>query len=150
LTYPDNAPPLSPNQRGGHTWKFWVPVGCLILLLAVMLFAGGILMLVFGSMRSSDVYKMAVRRAQADTRVTQALGTPVEGGWFITGNISVHGSSGEADLAIPLKGSIDEGTLYVIASKSAGEWQFSKLQLEVNSSHDRFCLLVPLPPAQTR
>lgn len=37
------------------------------------------------------------------------------------------GLSGEAELAISISGRKGKGTIYVIATKSAGEWQYSKL-----------------------
>jgi hypothetical protein len=78
-------------------------------------------------MKSSDVYKTAVARAKADVRVRHALGSPIHAGMFPSGKTNVSGPSGEADLAIPISGRKGKGTIYVVATKSAGEWQYSKL-----------------------
>ena len=42
------------------------------------------------------------------------------------------GLSGEAELAISISGRKGKGTIYVIATKSAGEWQYSKLIVKTN------------------
>ena len=93
----------------------------------VFVFVAAIILIVFGAMKSSDAYKMAVTRAKAHPAVIEALGTPIEEGLFLSGNTNVNGSSGEADLSVPLSGPKGKGTLYVVATKSAGEWNYSKL-----------------------
>ena len=97
----------------------------MLLLLAV--FAGSIMFLVFGAVKSTDVYQTAVARAKADLRVRAALGDDVHQGMFLSGNTNVNGASGQADLSIPISGSKGKGTIYVVATKSAGEWNYSQL-----------------------
>jgi hypothetical protein len=106
---------------------WFVPTGCLSLILLFVLFAGGIALAVFGALRSTDVYKTAVARSQADLRVRAALGDDVHPGIFLSGNTNVSGGSGQAELSIPISGSKGKGTIYVVATKSAGEWNYSQL-----------------------
>ena len=124
-----------------RNWKWFVPVGCLSTLL---LFVGGIVLLVtfvFGMMKSSDVYGQAVARAKANPEVIAALGSPITEGYSTSGNIQQSGPSGSAELSIPLSGPKGKATIYVEARKSAGEWSFGKLQVEIESSHQRIDLL---------
>ena len=124
-----------------RNWKWFVPVGCLSTLL---LFVGGIVLLftfVFGMMKSSDVYGQAVARAKANPEVIAALGSPIVEGYFTSGNIQQSGASGSAELSIPLTGPKGKATIYVEARKSAGVWSFGKLQIEIESSHQRIDLL---------
>jgi hypothetical protein len=93
-----------------------------------------LVLVVFGAMKQSDAYKMAVSRAKADQRVTNALGTPIEEGWFLKGSTKVSGTSGEADLTIPISGPKGKGTIYAVATKFAGDWTFSKLSVKLESS----------------
>ena len=94
-----------------------------------------LVVVIFGAMKQSDAYKMAVARAKADQRVTNALGTPVEEGSFLWGSsIEVSGSKGEADLSIPISGPKGKGTISAVATKSAGDWTFSKLNVKIESS----------------
>ena len=57
---------------------------------------------------------------------------PIRAGWFVQGDISTSGASGEADLAIPLDGPRADGTLYVVAEKRAGDWRYETLAVNVD------------------
>jgi hypothetical protein len=50
-----------------------------------------------------------------------------------SGKTNVTGPSGEAELAISISGRKGKGTIYVIATKSAGEWQYSKLIVKTDN-----------------
>jgi hypothetical protein len=118
-----------------------VPVGCLAGLLLLLGFVALILMLVFGLMKSSDAYQQGLLKARSDPAVIQALGSPIQEGFFTTGHININGSSGHADLAIPVAGPKGGATLYVVADKSAGVWSFATLVVEVDGTHRRIDLL---------
>ena len=59
----------------------------------------------------------------------------------MSGNINVNGSSGHADLSIPIFGPKGKGKIYAVARKSAGVWQFQTLQVEVEGQPERIDLL---------
>ncbi|MCE9552746.1 MAG: cytochrome c oxidase assembly factor 1 family protein [Planctomycetes bacterium] len=120
----------TPRTWWNRNWKWAVPVGCITPLVCCGGFAGLILTIIFGAMRSSDVYKDAVSRATADVRVKELLGEPIEPGLFTTGNINVHNDSGDADLSIPLSGPKGSATLHVVAEKSGGKWECSELEVQ--------------------
>jgi hypothetical protein len=129
------------NNWWNRNWKWFVPVGCLG---SLTLFAGFIILiilLVFGMMKSSDVYKDALAKAKTNTTVQEAIGIPIEEGMFIAGNINVSGPSGQADLSIPISGPDGKATIYVVASKSAGQWIFSTLVVEIINTKQRINLL---------
>lgn len=119
------------------------PLGMLVLLVAALMLALTAAVLYWGTSRTTDVYRVALQKAQSDPRVTQALGTPIEDEWTLGSRSRNRVANGNADLAIPLHGPIDEGILYVQASKEAGEWRYSLLRVEVLSSHERIDLLAP-------
>ena len=100
-----------------------------------------IVTVVFGMIKSSDVYKGALARARANPAVEMALGTPIEEGLFVMGNINISGSSGEADLAIPISGPDDEATIYAAAKKSAGQWTFLTLVVKIKSTGEKIDLM---------
>ena len=91
-----------PAQPGWwqRNWKWCVPVLGALLLVLFAAFVFGIVALVFGAIKSSGPYQHAITRAQSDPAVIAALGEPIHAGWFVQGNISTSGASGEADLAI--------------------------------------------------
>ena len=54
-----------------RNWKWVVPVGCLVVLLPILAlggFIGGILAIVFGSIKSTDVGQEAIRRSISNRR----------------------------------------------------------------------------------
>lgn len=141
---PSPAPPIPPASQGNwwtRNWKWFVPTGCLTMLILLVAFVCSIALLVFGAMKSSDVYRDALARAKAAPAVGEALGSPIKDGMFLSGSTNVNGASGEANLAIPISGPKGEGTLYVAATKSAGAWNYSSLVLEVKQTKKRIDLL---------
>ena len=115
-------------------------VGCVM---GVLILACGAVVvgLVFYMMRSSDVYEQAVEIAQSHPEAARALGEPIKAGFFVTGSISTSGQSGRAEIAIPVQGSRDKGTVNVSATKSGGEWQFHTLELVTKAYPDTIDLL---------
>ena len=138
---PRSLPPEKPTTWWQRNWKWFVPVGCLGLLAIFIGFVGLIVTSVFGMMKSSDVYKDALAAARAEPAVEMALGTPIEEGLFVMGNINISGSSGQADLAIPISGPDDEATIYAVAEKSAGRWTFSTLVVEIKTTGEKIDLM---------
>lgn len=131
-------PPLTPQPLRGNwwqrNWKWFVPTGCLTLLAFAALFVVCIIFFVFSVMKSSDAYKIAVARAKTDHRVVAALGTPIKDGMFSSGKTNVNGPSGDADIAIPIFGPKGKATIYVVATKSEGQWSFSKLNVKIDGT----------------
>ena len=124
-----------------RNWKWFVPVGCLTV---IVLFAGLIVLIitfVFGMMKNSDVYSQALTRAKANPAVEAALGEPITDGYMTSGSISETNGSGNAELSIPISGPKSGATIYLEAHKSAGQWTFSKLQVEIDKPNQRIDLL---------
>ena len=122
--------------------KRWaVPVGCLVAIVAILGFFGGISFFVFRVIKCSDVYVDSLTQAHASPAVIQALGEPIEEGFFVFGSIHVNGPSGEADIAIPISGPNGSGTIYAVATKSAGKWHFQVLEVGIKGSEGRIDLL---------
>jgi hypothetical protein len=124
-----------------RNWMWLLPLACLT---PVALCAGGItmiVMLVFGVMKSADVYQESLRRVQAHAEVQSELGAPLEPGFLVTGEIEVSGPSGKADIAYSVSGSRGTGTVYVIAEKRAGRWTYDTLEVEIESTGERIDLL---------
>ena len=120
-----------------RNWKWLIP----LLVVGSGTVLAGFFVLIFILLRSSDAYKDAVARAEADPAVRAVLGTPIEEGLFVTGSVNISGSSGQADLAIPISGPNGQATVYAVATKSAGAWNFSTLVVEIEETSERFNLL---------
>ncbi len=124
-----------------RNWKWFVPVGCLGTIILVAGFVVVIMFIVFGFMKSSDVYKEAVANTKANSSVVEVLGSPIEEGLFVSGNINVSGTSGRADLSIPISGPNGKATVFVVANREAGNWNFSTLVVEFKESGTQISLL---------
>jgi hypothetical protein len=98
----------------------------------------GVVFIVVGE---SDISKMAFAAAQASPVVRQQIGEPVKRGFFTSGNIQISGPTGQADIAIPIKGPKGEATVYAVARKRGGLWKFETLQVSFNGDGARFNLL---------
>jgi hypothetical protein len=126
-----------------------------VVLSAVALFAGlafVALQFFFGLMKSCEACQEAIARAKANPSVQAALGTPVEDGLFVTGKISLSGTSGSADVRIPLSGPKGKAGIFVVASRSGGIWSYSTLVVAVDGTGERIDLQagVPAEAAPTR
>ena len=144
-TMPPPVPAAPRKGWWGRNWKWFVP---LLSAVALTLFAGFMLLIfsaVLGMMKSSDAYQQALQAARKDPTVAMALGEPIKEGWFIMGNINVNGPSGEANLQIPISGPKGEGDIYLEATKSAGQWNYSTLLVRVDGSDEPIDLLAGSP-----
>ena len=124
-----------------RNWKWFVPVLCVFCVAFFLALILGIFALVFGMMRSSTPYQLALQRAQSSPVVVAALGAPIKPGLLTTGNISSSGGDGKAQLAIPLEGSRHNATLYVRAEEIAGVWHYSVMAVAVDNGKQRIDLL---------
>src|SRR5580658_10387343 len=130
------APALMPNQGRswlGRNWKKLLAA----MFLCGAIFVAGIFTLIMGAMRSSDVAKEAVARAQS----SQLLGAPISEGWLVSGSINVSPGAGDADLSLPISGPKGKGTVYVRAQKAAGTWAYIMMVATTEGSNDRIDLL---------
>ena len=122
-------------------WVKWVGLGCVGLIAIVALAVWGFVALIMGSLKQSDAYKEALAAVRADSAAVEALGEPIEPGFFLSGSVNVSGPSGDAELSIPLHGPKGKGTLYLEATKRAGRWDYSLLELAVDGTEKRIDLL---------
>ena len=134
-----------------RNWKWALPVGCV---LPIALCGGGfvaffllILSAVSSGVKSSDAYEEAMTRARSNAEVRAQLGEPIETGFWITGSISVSGPSGDIDVAIPISGPKGSGTLYIVGRKTAGQWQYSRMDVAVDGRDGRIDLRPGRPSA---
>jgi len=141
MTTPPAAPPAKPQGWFARNWLWVVPTGCLsFVLLCVACLAAGIYLL-FGAIQKSEPAQEALRRVQASQALVEALGTPIEPGWYITGSTKTSGKTGHAELSMPISGPKGKGTLVLKATLSGGPyWEFSRLYVELEDQR-RFDLL---------
>ena len=136
-----NTEPRNGKQWLERNWKWFVPVGCLGFVILSAAFFVGTFLLAMTWIRSSHVFEEAMDRARNDPRVVRELGEPIRTGWWLLGNIHTSGSSGTADLTIPISGPRNSARIYLEAEKRAGVWNFEYLVVEIGGSGERIDLL---------
>jgi hypothetical protein len=138
--------PARSKTASGRNLPLKIGLGCFGLLVMGGLFIASLLVITTAAMRSSDAYQLALAAAQRDPSTTAVLGAPVRAGWLTTGQINVTGSSGEANLEIPISGPRGSGTIAVRANKSAGKWRFTTLDVRISGRSTPLDLLAATPP----
>ncbi|MCP2026184.1 hypothetical protein L1276_001324 [Flavobacterium sp. HSC-32F16] len=123
-----------------RNWKWFVPTGCLSLLVIAGLFIAGLYFGITSIMKDSDAYKESMAAVQNNKLVIEKLGSPIETDGMISGNINTTNNTGECDLQIPLKGSKGKGTLFVVAEKR-GKWKYSELTVYIEKTEEEIDLL---------
>jgi hypothetical protein len=135
--------PQRGEKKSWGVWK-WIGCGCGGCLVAILLVVGLIAAiggLAFFGLKQADAYKLALERAQHNPAVIAALGEPIEAGLLVSGSVNISGPTGSADISIPISGPEGKGTIYVVATKSAGQWEFSTLEVEIHATGERIDLL---------
>jgi hypothetical protein len=129
------APPQSPRMQsppksGGSGCLKGALIGCGVLILLGAAGAAALVFFVFGAIKSSSVYTEAVRRAQSNPQVIARLGTPIEPGWWVSGNVNIHNDSGTAQITIPIHGPKTSATIHADAIEENNSWKFTRLVVE--------------------
>lgn len=146
--YPLQPEPMKRSWMERHPlWK--IPLGCLTLFVLISGFGVIVITVVFSSIRHSDVYKQALTMAEGNQQVREQIGQPIEAGWLITGQLNVEGSTGNANLSIPVSGPRGKGRIRAVARKRGGIWTFSWLQMNVDGQADAIDLLAAQPAPST-
>ncbi len=110
------APPRRRALRG-------LALGALVAALGFALVAGFVASL----LRNVGPYTAALERAVSHPALVAELGEPIRGGWSVKGQVRVRGTSGTADLAIPVSGPRGEALLRARARLADDEWILEEL-----------------------
>jgi hypothetical protein len=141
--FPPPVPAVMPTEKNwfARNWKWFVPTIVVTVVLLIVAFVVGVAAIVFGAIRNNEPYQHAIEVVTHDQRALNALGAPVQPRWLVSGSINVSGPSGDANLAIPVRGQARAGTVYLVAKKSAGKWTYETLELEVEGQPARISFL---------
>ncbi len=116
-------------ERFKQVQRYWA-YASLALLAGSLIFAAAIVFGVFGIMKQSDVYKDSLARVQNNPQIIQVLGSPIESGWWISGNINTSIDSGHATLSYPVHGPKNSARVYLKAEKVLSRWEFQRLLVQ--------------------
>lgn len=122
------------------TQRNWARVG-LICWLALPLLIGGLVFGIMATLSNSDAYKLSLTKAMEDPSVISAFGEPIDAGWLTTGNVSIDGINGRADLSIPISGPKCSGDIISRSEKLNGEWIINLLIVKADCNNDTIVLI---------
>ena len=129
-TRPPTLPPIpvqpQQSQQKSGCWK-WGCIGCGALVVLCAGFVAAVALFALGAMKEADVYQGAKHRVENDPRVIAVLGSPVETGWWITGNLNVSNGKGNADFVFPVHGPKGAAKVYVEATRNNEGWTYTEL-----------------------
>jgi hypothetical protein len=130
----------TPVQKKGwftRNWKWFIP----LVLLAIALFCaccvGAGLYGFVSLMKSTPAFTDGLALVQVDPRAQQLLGTPINAGLFVSGEISESGATGTAEISFPVSGPKGSGTVYVTAKKVEGDWIITRLVLVMDGTKEK-------------
>lgn len=83
-----------------------------------------------------------MQRLESEDEVDELLGERVSSEGMIQGMINWSGSSGNANLVIPVSGSRGSGFITVIGAKSLGTWEYRVMTLTITDSTQDLNLLI--------
>jgi hypothetical protein len=116
-----------PPQKSSGCLK-WTLIGCSVLLVIAVIGVAVLVAFVFGAIKSTDVYKNARDRAIHDPRVIAALGSPVQAGFWVSGNVHVDTrEGGNASIKFPISGPKGKASVEAVATVENDKWVYSKM-----------------------
>ncbi len=122
-------------------WIWAVPTICVTLVVGGIGLIIGIFALVFGVLKSTEVYETALFEAQTNPAVIQQLGNQIVDGLMFTGNMEVNPTTGYADIVIPISGQRGSASLYLQAEKANGEWEYYTMEVVIAETGESIDLL---------
>ncbi len=92
-------------------------------------------------LKSTDVYNISLEHVRASERVQEAVGTPIETGYFVSGSWESNGAEGKAALNYSIAGPKDDGEVYVYATKHNGKWKIDELTVVIPRTGEEIVLV---------
>jgi hypothetical protein len=85
-------------------------------------------------------------KAAGNSQVCEQMGEPMKPSRFLSGQLQGNGSTGNANLSIPISGPKGKGSIRAVACQSGGVWRFTYLQVSIDGQPGSIDLLsVPAP-----
>lgn len=111
---------------------------------ALLVFVG--LPLLFSSisgMLKGEAYDLSLEAIQSNPEVIKLIGTPIEPGFFVMGNIHISGPSGNAALQYTVSGPIGVAEAYISATKEIGQWSLNEVVVYSEEQNHKIDVIYP-------
>ncbi len=115
-----------------RNWGWVLGGGCLTLIVIFGLIVGGIIFKVADAVKESETYTYAYTKTLKNERVIEFLGEPIETDGIGNTSYNYINGSTTVDLTIPIKGSKNEGNIFVSAEKINDEWIYKSLFVRID------------------
>ncbi len=119
-------------ERFKQVQRYWA-WGGLALVIGWILFAMLLVFIVFATMKQSDAYKNSFAMIQKNPQVIEMLGSPIESGWIVSGNVNTSVGTGSAEISYSISGPKGSADVYVKATKVLDHWEFQRLLVQSKS-----------------
>lgn len=132
------------QQKGwfARNWLWFVPVsGCLIVIVGILVVAGGLVWGVSNMVSDSDAYQVAMEQAQNNQMVVDLLGEPIEKNGMTSANIQWNNGTKTSELGIPIKGPEGEAIIYVEGIAKGEKWEYQVMEVYVADTDTTIDLL---------
>lgn len=123
-------------QHFKSTQKKWRNAGFVFILIFFSL-----LLIPLLSLMKGQAYDLSVAAVQTNTQVINMVGKRPEPSFFVLGEISYNGSSGNADLNYSIEGAKGRAEVYVYATKLGGSWKLQELLVVNEVTGERVVLV---------
>lgn len=111
-----------------RNWRWFVPAFFLGLLVLLGVCAVIVWWIVFGALKSSEPYKMALEQVKNDPQVIARLGQPVEDdAWFPSGYVNIEGERGQTQLNFEVAGPNGRARVAIRGNCMEGKWALVEL-----------------------
>ncbi|MDR0322007.1 MAG: cytochrome c oxidase assembly factor 1 family protein [Treponema sp.] len=100
------------------------------IIVAVFVFSIMMIVLLDGTFKNSEIYKMALETLNNNAQAQMILNKEIKSSGSVTGSISTSGSSGNADFSFSVTGSTRKVKVYVIGIKEFDKWRLMKLYIQ--------------------
>ncbi|MHC0440818.1 cytochrome c oxidase assembly factor Coa1 family protein [Flavobacterium sp. 3-210] len=123
-----------------RNWKWFVPTGCLSLIVLFALLLVGIFFEVTSIIKDSDAYIESMELVQHNKILIEKLGSPIETDGMVSGTVSAVNDIRKCDVQVPLKGPKGKATLFVVGEKR-GKWKYSEMSVYIEKTDEKIDLL---------
>src|SRR5437764_12200217 len=104
-------------------------IGCSVLIVLGVALVAVLVFIVFGAIKKTDAYKVALAKVKSDPRVIAALGEPVDAGFWVSGKMNINNGKGNADFTFPVSGPKGKATVHAVATTEGQGWQYETLDV---------------------
>lgn len=124
------------SRSSGGKVAAMIGCGCGALLLVGLAVIALIFWGVTKAIKSNAPYNDSITAVQSHPGALDALGSPIEPGFFPSGSINLNNGEGSVDFSIPVSGPKGKGTIRVVGTKpaGAGAWIYDTWQLEIDGA----------------